>query len=66
MLGFDENISKDLAVKTEGLNMADLEELFTLITLFDFPIPDALSRITTPHEKINFLINPKKQNKIGI
>lgn len=66
VLGTEESILDDLAEATEDFSMADLEELHTLIYMFDFPVEDAIKRIKTPHEKINFLDKPKKAKQLGI
>lgn len=55
-----------LAEKTKDLSMSDLKELYILIYLLNFPLSEAISRVTNPLQKTNYLVKPQKTSSLGI
>lgn len=61
-----EEIIKELVEKSEGCSLADLKEIYICIFLLDYNIEKAISQVTTPREKKNYLHNSVNSNNIGL
>lgn len=56
----------NLVVKTDGLSLADLKELYICIYLLDYTIEDAILKVSSPREKKNYLNSPLSKGKLGL
>lgn len=56
----------ELVEKSDSFSLADLKELYICIYLLDYSVKDAIEKISTPHEKKNYLQSPINKAKLGI
>ena len=57
---------EELVEKSEGCSLADLKEIYICIFLLDYNIEKAISQVTAPREKKNYLHNSINSSNIGL
>ena len=55
-----------LVEKSNEFSLADLKEFYICIYLLDYSVDDAYTKISSPKDKKNYSISPKRKNSIGI
>lgn len=62
----DETILQELVTKSDNFSFSDLKELYICVCILGYPINDAITRISNPREKKNYLNRPKKTTKLSL
>ena len=60
------DLVEELVAITENCSLADLKELYICIFLLDYSVEEAITQVTAPTDKKNYVSNPLKSSKLGL